>query len=94
MVTGRYDIIAEVVTTDGMNGLYEFLNISLQKLGGIQSSEMFVVMKASHKWMLLPPAMTQAWTGQRRRLKRGVARPATAALAAAIAGASWFFTNR
>jgi Lrp/AsnC family transcriptional regulator for asnA, asnC and gidA len=62
VVTGRYDIIAEVVTTDGMNGLYEFLNASLQKLGGIQSSEMFVVMKAANKWLLLPPAMTQAWT--------------------------------
>ena len=62
VVTGRYDIIAEVVTTDGMNGLYEFLNGTLQKLGGVQSSEMFVVMKASHKWTLLPPAMTQAWT--------------------------------
>jgi hypothetical protein len=23
---------------------------------------MFVVMKASNKWLLLPPAMTQAWT--------------------------------
>jgi len=39
VVTGRYDIIAEVATTDGMNGLYDFLNVSLQKLGGIQSSE-------------------------------------------------------
>ena len=62
VVTGRYDIIAEVVTTDGMNGLYDFLNTSLQTLGGVQSSEMFVVMKASRKWMLLPPAMTAAWT--------------------------------
>jgi hypothetical protein len=24
---------------------------------------MFVVMKAANKWLLLPPAMTQAWTG-------------------------------
>jgi Lrp/AsnC family transcriptional regulator for asnA, asnC and gidA len=62
VVTGRYDIIAEVVTTEGMGGLYGFLNVSLQKLGGVQSSEMFVVMKASHKWMLLPPAMSGAWT--------------------------------
>ena len=62
VVTGRYDIIAEVVSTDGMNGLYDFLNASLQKLGGVQSSEVFVVMKASHKWMLVPRAMSQAWT--------------------------------
>jgi len=62
VVTGRYDIIAEVVTTAGMNGLYDFLNASLQELGGVQSSEVFVVMKASHKWMLPPRAMTRAWT--------------------------------
>ena len=62
VVTGRYDIIAEVATTEGMSGLYDFLNISLQQLGGIQSSEMFVVLKASHKWMLLPQATTAAWT--------------------------------
>jgi Lrp/AsnC family transcriptional regulator for asnA, asnC and gidA len=61
VVTGRYDIIAEVVTTEGMSGLYRFLNVSLQELGGVQSSEMFVVMKASHKWMLLPPALSDAW---------------------------------
>jgi Lrp/AsnC family transcriptional regulator, regulator for asnA, asnC and gidA len=61
VVTGRYDIIAEVVTTEGMSGLYAFLNESLQKLGGVQSSEMFVVMKASHKWMLLPPSMSATW---------------------------------
>jgi Lrp/AsnC family transcriptional regulator, regulator for asnA, asnC and gidA len=63
VVTGRYDIICELATTAGMSGLYDFLNVSLQKLGGIQSSEMFVVLKASHKWMLLPQATTAVWTG-------------------------------
>ena len=62
VVTGRYDIIAEVVTADGMNGLYEFLNASLQKLGGVESSEVFVVMKASDKWLLVPRAVASAWT--------------------------------
>lgn len=62
--TGRYDIIAEVVTTEGMGGLYDFLNVDLQKLGGVQSSEMFVVMKSSNKWLLLPPAMSAAWAAQ------------------------------
>ena len=59
--TGRYDIIAEVVTPHGMNGLYDFLNVSVQRLGGVQSSEMFVVMKAAHKWQLLPHALTDTW---------------------------------
>jgi Lrp/AsnC family transcriptional regulator for asnA, asnC and gidA len=62
VVTGRYDIIAQVVTADGMNGIYEFLNASLQKLGGVESSEVFVVMKAADKWLVVPPAMATAWT--------------------------------
>jgi Lrp/AsnC family transcriptional regulator, regulator for asnA, asnC and gidA len=64
VVTGRYDIVAEVVTAEGMSGLYDFLNISLQRLGGVQSSEMFVVMKAADKWMPLPRAMRDAWEKQ------------------------------
>ena len=72
VVTGRYDIIAEVVTTDGMNGLYEFLNASLQKLGGVQSSEMFVVMKASRQVAARAAGHDRGVDqGQRRRLKRG-----------------------
>ena len=35
VVTGRYDIIVEVVTAEGMTGLYDFLNVSLQEVGGI-----------------------------------------------------------
>jgi Lrp/AsnC family transcriptional regulator for asnA, asnC and gidA len=62
VVTGRYDIVAEIVTTDGMAGFYDFLNVSLQKVGGIRSSEMFVVMKASNKWVLLPRGIRRTWT--------------------------------
>jgi Lrp/AsnC family transcriptional regulator for asnA, asnC and gidA len=61
VVTGRYDIIVEVATQDGMGGLYRFLTQSLQTVGGIQSSEMFVVMKARRKWSLLAPAMRRRW---------------------------------
>ncbi len=61
VVTGRYDIMAEVITMDGMNGLYDFLNISLREVGGINSSEVFVVMKARNKWMLLPTTMRRTW---------------------------------
>ena len=61
VVTGRYDIIVEVATQDGMAGLYRFLTQSLQTVGGIQSSEMFVVMKARRKWSLLAPAMLRRW---------------------------------
>jgi Lrp/AsnC family transcriptional regulator, regulator for asnA, asnC and gidA len=61
VVTGRYDIIAEVVTESGMAGLYDFLNVSLRQVGGIKSSEMFVVMKARNKWLLPPAGMRRGW---------------------------------
>jgi Lrp/AsnC family transcriptional regulator, regulator for asnA, asnC and gidA len=61
VVTGRYDIIVEVVTEDGMAGLYRFLTVSLQEVGGIGSSEMFVVMKARDKWVQLPAGMRRDW---------------------------------
>jgi Lrp/AsnC family transcriptional regulator for asnA, asnC and gidA len=64
VVTGRYDIIVEVVTDEGMTGLYNVLSESLGHIGGISSTEMFVVMKARNKWTLLPPGMRTAWMGR------------------------------
>ena len=61
VVTGRYDIMAELATEDGVTGLYDFLNVSLREVGGINSSEMFVVMKSSNRWTLLPTSMRRAW---------------------------------
>jgi Lrp/AsnC family transcriptional regulator for asnA, asnC and gidA len=61
VVTGRYDIIVEVATEDGMAGLYRFLTQSLASIGSIKSSEMFVVMKARRKWSLLSPGMQEDW---------------------------------
>ena len=53
-VTGRYDIIVELVLTEGMSELYRFLTESLPQVGGIHSSESFMVMKADRKWILFP----------------------------------------
>jgi Lrp/AsnC family transcriptional regulator for asnA, asnC and gidA len=64
VVTGRFDIIVEVATEDGMAGLYRFLTQSLTSVGSIKSSEMFVVMKARRKWSLLSPGMRQVWGRQ------------------------------
>jgi Lrp/AsnC family transcriptional regulator for asnA, asnC and gidA len=54
VVTGQYDIIVEVISVDGMVGLHNFLSEKLYKVGGIKSSETFVVMKSKRKWILLP----------------------------------------
>ena len=64
VVTGRYDIMAEIATEDGVSGLYDFLNLSLREVGGINSSEMFVVMKSKNRWVLLPASMRRRWGGQ------------------------------
>lgn len=53
VVTGRYDIIIEIISTDGMHGIYKFLTQDLQKIGGIKSSESFLIMKAKNKWISL-----------------------------------------
>ncbi len=54
VVTGQYDIIAEIISLEGMVGLHSFLSENLYKVGGIKSSETFVVMKSKRKWILLP----------------------------------------
>jgi len=57
VVTGRYDIIVEIICTDEMSDLYDFLDQDLSKVGGVNSSESFVVMKSRRKWLLLPDAV-------------------------------------
>jgi Lrp/AsnC family transcriptional regulator for asnA, asnC and gidA len=61
VVTGRYDIMAEMATEDGIPGLYDFLNVSLREVAGINSSEVFVVMKSVNRWTLLPDSVRRAW---------------------------------
>lgn len=53
-VTGQYDIIVEVILNKGMKDLYSFLVEDLPRLGGIRSSESFMIMKGKRKWVLLP----------------------------------------
>lgn len=54
VVTGRYDIVVEVALSDEISDLYRFLHEDLSQIGGISSSESFVVMKGKRKWTLLP----------------------------------------
>ena len=54
VVTGRYDLMIEVVLKGEMAELYDFLDKDLSRVGGIASSESFMVMKARRKWLYLP----------------------------------------
>jgi Lrp/AsnC family transcriptional regulator, regulator for asnA, asnC and gidA len=50
IVTGRYDLLAEVLVTSN-DGLIRFLSESLAKVPGIQSSETFLLLKTFDKWI-------------------------------------------
>jgi Lrp/AsnC family transcriptional regulator for asnA, asnC and gidA len=50
IVTGRYDLLVEVLTTSNQ-GLIRFLSESLAKVPGITSSETFLLLKTYDKWI-------------------------------------------
>jgi len=54
VVTGRYDIIAEVVFTGGKDELYRFTTETILKMGNVVRSETFIIMKSSNNWLRLP----------------------------------------
>jgi len=59
VVTGRFDLIAEVLISGDIQDLYRFTSESLPKVvevGVITRSETFVVMKSYNKWISLPRA--------------------------------------
>ncbi|WP_243544805.1 Lrp/AsnC family transcriptional regulator [Pseudodesulfovibrio tunisiensis] len=61
VVTGRYDILVEIVCSEDIGDLYDFLNKDISRIGGILSSESFVVMKSRRKWLYLPEAVASAF---------------------------------
>ena len=62
VVTGRYDIIVEIICSDDIGDLYDFLDKDMSKVGGISSSESFVVMKSRRKWLCLPDAVIDGFS--------------------------------
>jgi len=54
VVTGRYDIIAEVVCIGGKDELYRFTTETVLKMGNVVRSETFIIMKSMHNWIRLP----------------------------------------
>lgn len=64
VVTGRYDIMVEVLLTNGTDDLYEFINDDLSDIGGVSESESFMIMKARRKWIPLPSAVRKEFFEQ------------------------------
>jgi Lrp/AsnC family transcriptional regulator, regulator for asnA, asnC and gidA len=60
VVTGRFDVIAEVIVKGGMDDLYTFTSVDLPAIGRVTHCETFVVMRSSRKWMLTPNGL-KAW---------------------------------
>jgi len=54
VVTGRYDIVAEVVFKGGTAELYRFTTETILKMANVVRSETFVVMKSRNNWISLP----------------------------------------
>jgi Lrp/AsnC family transcriptional regulator for asnA, asnC and gidA len=53
-VTGRYDIIAEVIVTEGIEWMFEFYETQMSKIEGISHAESFMVTHTRRKWTVLP----------------------------------------
>ncbi|BBO68341.1 transcriptional regulator [Desulfosarcina alkanivorans] len=60
VVTGRFDVIAEVVVNGGMEDLYRFTSVDLPAIGRVTHCETFVVMRSSRKWMFSPDGL-EGW---------------------------------
>ena len=57
VVTGRYDVIAEVAIAGGKEELYRFTTETILKTGNVVQSETFVIMKCRGNWIRLPEGM-------------------------------------
>ena len=59
VVTGRYDIIAEVVCVGGKDELYQFTTETILKIGNVVRSETLIIMKSKQNWLRLPEGVGQ-----------------------------------
>lgn len=64
VVTGRYDLVAEVLLPEGTDDLYQFINEDLSAIGGVSASESFMIMKAKRKWVPLPKGLRERFFHQ------------------------------
>jgi Lrp/AsnC family transcriptional regulator for asnA, asnC and gidA len=54
VVTGRYDVFAEVVVFGGMAELHLLMTKVIPKIGRVTQTETFVITKSRSKWISLP----------------------------------------
>ena len=59
VVTGRYDIIAEVICKEGKDELYRFTTKTILKMGNVIRSETFIMLKSRHNWLCLPEGVEE-----------------------------------
>jgi Lrp/AsnC family transcriptional regulator for asnA, asnC and gidA len=59
VVTGRYDIMAQVVCVKGKEELYRFTTETILKMGDIIRSETFILMRSRNNWIRLPEGVDE-----------------------------------
>jgi DNA-binding Lrp family transcriptional regulator len=59
VVTGRYDIIAEVICVEGKDELYRFTTETILKMGNVIRSETFILMRSKNNWLRLPKSVEE-----------------------------------
>ena len=59
VVTGRYDIIAEVICVEGKEELYRFTTETILKMGNVIRSETFILMRSKNNWLRLPKSVEE-----------------------------------
>lgn len=59
VVTGRYDIIAEVICVGGKDELYRFTTQTILKIGNVVKSETFILMRSKNNWLQLPTGVAE-----------------------------------
>ncbi|RLB92604.1 MAG: hypothetical protein DRH26_05895 [Deltaproteobacteria bacterium] len=65
-VTGRYDIFAEVIVTEGIEWMFQFYEEEMSKIESISHAESFMVTNSQRKWTLLPPHI-KGWLPEQRK---------------------------
>ena len=59
VVTGRYDIMAQVICVKGKEELYRFTTETILKMGDIIRSETFILMRSRNNWIRLPEGVDE-----------------------------------